>query len=378
MIVGGYNNAGALATAETYDPATGTFSATGSLPEPRGDHALAVLDDGRVLVVGGLGDVDYLPVAQLWDPATGAFSATGSLAHPRANPIVTTLADGRVLVAGGTSSGSGGDPNVATAEIYDPSSGTFSDAGDMITPRSGVFAVRLQDGSVLFAGGWAGEVDIPTAHAERFVPQPSIPDLIFADGFDSVQPSISDYDDLAEDFLGTAFTYNGVSYRECNGIGGVFPDGSTFEPADVGELFIAENATMFYTEFPDFGSLPNTLTFGTSYVPGDNLSIGALVRATMDLDLPASAASVQLGYYEKGPWGGIEIHLDALNEGEVVGSDTLTIAGGGDRDNPTTATLAVNAPRFDTLRLYATWNGQPSAPRVMIDDLALTPAAASP
>ena len=378
MIVGGYNNAGALATAEIYDPVSATFSPTGSLPEPRGDHALAVLDDGRVLVVGGLGNVDYLPVAQVWDPATGTFSATGSLAHPRANPIVTTLADGRVLVAGGTATGGSGDPNVAPAEIYDPASGTFSDAGDMITPRSGVFALRLQDGSVLFAGGWAGEADIPTAHAERFVPLPSVTDLVFADGFDSVQPSISHYDDLDEGFLGSAFSNNGVSYRECNGIGGVFPDGSTFEPADVGDQFIIENATMFHAEFPDFGSLPNTLTFGTSYVPGDNLSIGALVRATMDLDQPASAASVQLGYYEKGPWGGIEIHLDALDAGKVVASDMLTIAAGGDRDNPTIATLTVSAAQFDTLRLHATWNGQPSAPRVMIDDLALTPAAPAP
>src|SRR5690606_5677529 len=153
--------------------------------------------------------------------------------------------------------------------------------------------------------------------------------------------------DWSSDVCSSDLTHGGITYRDCNGIGGVFPDGSSFVPADVGNLFIAENATLFWKEFPDFGSAPNTLTFGTSYVPGDNLSIGALVQATMELEAPASAASVDLGYYEKGPWGGIEIHLDALSGDTVVGSDVLVIASGGDRDNPAVATLAIEGVVFD-------------------------------
>ena len=93
----------------------------------------------------------------------------------------------------------------------------------------------------------------------------------------------------------------------------------------------------------------------------------------MDLDVPASAASVDIGYYENGPWGGIEIHLDALDAGTVVASDVITIADAGGRDNDTVATLAVSAATFDSLKLYATYGDQPSAPRVMMDDLTLTP-----
>jgi hypothetical protein len=201
-------------------------------------------------------------------------------------------------------------------------------------------------------------------------------DLIFADGLDGPQPSISNYDDLTEGFLGTSFAYNGVSYHDVNGIGGVFPDGSTFVPADVGDLLIIEDATDFYGVHPDYGSSPNSMTFGTSYVPGPNLSLGALVRVTMDLAQPASSATVDLGFYENGPWGGIVLHLDALDGDTVVASDTLTIANGGGRDNDTVATFSVSAPVFDTLKLYATYQDQPSAPRVIIDDLALTPAVA--
>jgi len=97
------------------------------------------------------------------------------------------------------------------------------------------------------------------------------------------------------------------------------------------------------------------------------------VRVTMDLDTPASAASVDIGYYENGPWGGIVIHLDALDAGAVVASDAITIANGGGRDNDTIATLSVGGATFDSLKLYATYGDQPSAPRVMMDDLTLTP-----
>lgn len=203
-------------------------------------------------------------------------------------------------------------------------------------------------------------------------------DLVFVDGFDGPPASISRYDDLIEGMLGTAYDYNGVAYHDVNGIGGVFPDGSTFTADDVGNQLIIEDATDFYDVHPDYGSAPNSLTFGNAYVPGPNLSIGALVQVSMDLALPASAASVDIGYYENGPWGGIEIHLDALDAGTVVASDVLTIANGGGRDNDTIATMSVAAASFDGLKLYAIYDGQPSAPRVMMDDLALTPAFAVP
>lgn len=198
-------------------------------------------------------------------------------------------------------------------------------------------------------------------------------DVVFADGFDPAGPSISNYDDLVEGSLATSYVYNGVSYHDVNGIGGVFPDGSTFTPDDVGDQLIIEDATDFYDVHADYGSAPNSLTFGSAYIPGPNLTIGALVRVTMDLDQPASAASVDIGYYENGPWGGIVIHLDALDAGTVVASDTITIADGGGRDNDTIATLSVGGATFDSLKLYATYGDQPSAPRVMMDDLTLTP-----
>jgi hypothetical protein len=378
LIVGGSNETGALATAEIYDPATGTFSATGSLPEGRLDPSLVLLADGRVLAAGGTdGNNNYYATAQIYDPATGVFTATGDLAFPREQQTGTLLPDGRVLIAGGAKlPGSAEEIYTTTAEIYDASTGAFTASGSMISGRYAASATALPGGRVLIAGGWGGDQILPIDKAELFTPD--LPDEIFADGFDGepVEPVVSTYDDLTEGFLGTSFDYNGVSYHDVNGIGGVFPDGSTFVPDDVGDQVIIEQANVFYEQFPDWGSSPNTMTFGTSFVNGPNLSIGALVRATMDLDTPANAASVEIAFYENGPWGGIVIHLDALDGDTVVDSDTLTIANGGGRDNATTATLSVNAASFGTLKLYATYGAEPSAPRIMIDNLALTPAAA--
>ncbi len=241
-------------------------------------------------------------------------------------------------------------------------------------------AIALQDGKPVIAGFVQRDPssNLLELAAVRLTAGSSGDDTIFRDGFDGVPavPVVSNYDDLTEGFLGTSYHYNGVNYHDVNGIGGVFPDGSTFTAADVGDLLIIEDATDFFLNFPDYGSSPNTLTFGTTYIPGPNVSIGAFVQATMDLDQPANAVSVDLAYYENGPWGGIEFHLDAYRNGSVVGSNSLTIANGGGRDNATTSSLAISGVEFDSLKMYATYDGQPSAPRLMIDNLALTPAAA--
>lgn len=188
----------------------------------------------------------------------------------------------------------------------------------------------------------------------------------------SAAVSVSNYDDLAENFYGSSFTYNGVTYHGINTESGVFPDGSTFEPADLGDQVIVENATFLFNDFPGWGSPNNVLTFGSSFVNGDNLSLGAMSTVTMDLAQPASSASIETVFYENGPWGGIVFHLDALSGGLVVASDSFTLSNLGGRDNIAFRGMSVSAPSFDQLHLYATFGGDYSGPRMMIDNLTLT------
>lgn len=195
----------------------------------------------------------------------------------------------------------------------------------------------------------------------------------------------SNYDDLDEGFLGTSAHYNGVHYVEVNEVHGYWPgpDNEPFVPGPItdgglGNEFIVEDASLMFKDLPDFGSAPNVLTFGQMYVPGPNLSLGALASAQLALDAPAYAASMALVYYENGPWGGIEIHLDAFLGDEWVGSDSLTITSDDpdDRDNLATTTLSVDGGAFDRLHLYAIRqsDGAYTAPRVMIDNLDLLQA----
>ncbi|MBN9501290.1 MAG: hypothetical protein BGO01_06055 [Armatimonadetes bacterium 55-13] len=182
------------------------------------------------------------------------------------------------------------------------------------------------------------------------------------------------YEDLTEDFYGTTFHHDGVTYRDVNNVSGVNPDGWTFNPGDLGTHLAVEQATYLYDDFPTFGSPENALTFGDYYVSGPNLSIGALASVYLDLDDLANAASFDIAFYENGPWGNVVYQVDALRNGGVVASDSYTLADGGGRDNVNWTTLAVSGAEFDSLHIYATLNGEYTGARGMIDDLAITSA----
>jgi hypothetical protein len=126
----------------------GSFSTTGSLVVAREAHTATVLPNGKVLVVGGYNS-GALASAELYDPTTGAFSATGSMTTARYFPTATLLPNGKVLVAGGTD----GSLVVASAELYDPTTGTFSATGSMTSARYVHTATPLPGGKVLVAGG---------------------------------------------------------------------------------------------------------------------------------------------------------------------------------------------------------------------------------
>jgi hypothetical protein len=205
LVVGGTGGAGAtgtLSSAEIYNPATNTFSATGSMTTARAEPVSTLLADGTVMVAGGFASdgtglnsaeiynpatgiftpiatgfysefvstLTLLPngkvlgtgaggaIGEVYNPATGTFSATGNLLAPSLQfDTATLLPNGTVLVAGGDDLSpdlvGGGPGTLASAEIYNPATGSFTATGSMTTPREADTATLLPNGKVLLVGG---------------------------------------------------------------------------------------------------------------------------------------------------------------------------------------------------------------------------------
>jgi hypothetical protein len=192
-------------TSELYDPFTGTFQLTGAMTNPCrffqvgyiAGRTATMLTNGLVLLTGGEHeDCGRFANAELYDVVTGRFTATGSMTRPRTNHSATLLPDGTVLIAGGESE----DCNeqrcslvgtVASAEVFDPSAGTFTLTADMSARRAGHSATALDDGTVLVAGGYAFVWDqvpccVETASAELWTPAAGSTPVVTAD---SVTPN---------------------------------------------------------------------------------------------------------------------------------------------------------------------------------------------
>ena len=138
LVIGGANNQSTvLASVERYDAAQNQWNPTGSLGLARFSHTASLLPSGKVLVTGGrtsLANGSVTSSVELYDPASGLWTASGSLAVARSEHTATLLASGRVLVVGGFD---GSFHVLASAELYDPVTGTWSLAGTLASGRVG-------------------------------------------------------------------------------------------------------------------------------------------------------------------------------------------------------------------------------------------------
>lgn len=178
LIAGGEDGTGQpVSAAELYDPSSKSWSTIASMHDARDRPSAVLLNGGacrtspappycgRVLVLGGLGVGDQvLATAELYDPATRTWTNASPMSVPRAAQTATLLTSGAciassrpsycgdVLVAGGSGQFDLEQP-AASAELYVPTSNSWVPTGDLLTGRAAHSAVALTNGSVLVTGG---------------------------------------------------------------------------------------------------------------------------------------------------------------------------------------------------------------------------------
>jgi N-acetylneuraminic acid mutarotase len=142
-----------------------TWTSAAAAPSVLAAQTATLLNDGTVLVDGS-DPYQSPPGAAIYDPTANSWSATGATATARNFATSTLLLDGRVLVAGGTVENTASQPGanqsfyLASTELYDPTTKTWSAGADLPGPRELQTAVLLPDGKVLLAGGDDGHNDL--------------------------------------------------------------------------------------------------------------------------------------------------------------------------------------------------------------------------
>jgi N-acetylneuraminic acid mutarotase len=143
-------------SAEIYNPVSGTWTVTGPMRTARAEFIAVLLPSKKILVAGGCtsynanGCIAVTTAAELYNPATGTWTATGAMRAARMAMTGTVLMSGKALIAGGQTAASDA---LGSSELYNPATGTFTLTGRLITPRSGHTATLLTSGFVLMAGG---------------------------------------------------------------------------------------------------------------------------------------------------------------------------------------------------------------------------------
>ena len=144
-----------LASAELYDPASGTWTATGSLATARYRHTATLLPNGKVLVAGGMTDSDCISRAR-----NSTIRRAGPGRPPAASPPHAIVTRRRCCPTARCSSQAvTSAATLASAELYDPASGTWTATGSLATARFSHTATLLPNGKVLVAGGTDSNFD---------------------------------------------------------------------------------------------------------------------------------------------------------------------------------------------------------------------------
>lgn len=138
------------AVAELYEPDSG-WVPSARLTVPRADPAVVRLASGDVLVSGGRSPRGPYPQgvlgqAEIWSQDTQRFAPTGSMHEPRWDHAAVLLPSGSVLVVGGQARGGAA---LGSTESFNPETGTWTRESPLPRPTPDPSADVLPNGAIV-------------------------------------------------------------------------------------------------------------------------------------------------------------------------------------------------------------------------------------
>ncbi|HUZ76844.1 MAG TPA: kelch repeat-containing protein [Chloroflexota bacterium] len=169
----------AVATSAGTSGPGGHWIPAGTMLHAREFASATKLADGRVLVTGGISANQRIPVAEIFNPTTKTWSEAGALQTPRTGDVPVLLHSGKVMVIGGYD----GKKALASTEIFDPATLTWSAGPPLHQARTSFAALTLKDGRVLVVAGYDGtndlsETELYDPKANAWAVGPSLPAAI--------------------------------------------------------------------------------------------------------------------------------------------------------------------------------------------------------
>ena len=152
----GFNSAGAFVgdnnILDAYDIDTDTWVPLTAAPTSRSEGAGAS-QDGLFYCIGGR-FIGVLSTNEVYDPSTDAWATLSPMPTARAGLGVVDFADKIYALGGRTGAAPNGGTPLATLEVYDIATDSWSTLSPMPTARGDLTAVASHGGQIYAAGGW--------------------------------------------------------------------------------------------------------------------------------------------------------------------------------------------------------------------------------
>lgn len=140
---------------EVYDPATDKWEKIPGGPEKGRIFCSASVVNGKIYVIGGAASGTALAIVEEYDPTTNTWTRKSDMPTARAS-LATAVVDGKIYAIGGTSNPRSRFSNLATVEMYDPMTDSWTDKVDMPTARMGLVASTV-NGKIYAIKGFINE-----------------------------------------------------------------------------------------------------------------------------------------------------------------------------------------------------------------------------